>query len=62
MTHTCLESIHNDLVKSVKFISSNQTIISSSDDPLKSIAISDPSKTKKPYNFSHSKVTLLLSA
>lgn len=53
-----LDSVHNTSIKNIKYITSNHTIISSSEDPLNSVTISDPSKNKNSYNFSHSKVNL----
>jgi len=54
--HIFLQSVHNDIVKSIKFTNSNHTIISSSDDTDKSIVISDPFGTKNTYKFTHLKV------
>jgi len=54
-----LESVHSDLIKYVKFIRENYSIISASEDSQNSIVISDPSKTKHSYSFSHSKVCYL---
>ncbi len=61
VNHKYLNAVHKDSVTNVRFIRTSLSIVSASNDVKNSVVISDPSRTKDAYSFSHSKVRFFKS-